>query len=418
MGLFSKINRKQQRRGEFYVALDLGTEKIKCIVFDNKEGNCHILGKTEVSHRQGNMRGGMVINIPEVSVDARKALDLVYQQAGETPKKTVISLSGDLVKSLVTTVHYHRARPDAHIDANELKNIIYKAQWKALEQIRTLMAHEQDDGQLELKLINTTVVDARIDGYKVANPLNFQGGIITLSIFNSFASLVHLGAIQAIADALELDLISVTAGPYALTKSLLVDNPEFSAIFIDIGANLTDVVVVNEGGIFGMQNFAFGGNSFSRNLSTSLKISLEQAEKIKTDYSQGLLDKRSGAKVSNVLKGTAKLWVKGVGEALDEFSHLDTLPSKIFIAGGGAGLPEIKAILMSKSWSEHLPFAKKPYPAVIETTDIPNIVLAEGLEINLSDMVVLGLAHLTLDLGSKDNTIGDMLRRIVVNMQN
>jgi len=417
MGLFG-INRRRQRRGEFYIALDLGTEKIKCTVFKNEEGNCHILSKTEINHQSGTMRGGMVINIPEAVIDVRQVVDLAYQQAGETPRRAVFSLSGDLVKSLVTTVHYHRARPDAHIDSNELKNIIYKAQWKALEQIRTLMAKEQEDNQLELKLINTTVIDTRIDGYKVTNPLNFQGGIITLSIFNSFATLVHLGAIQAIADAIDLDLISVTAGPYALTKSLLVDNPEFSAVFIDVGAHLTDVVVVNEGGIFGMQNFAFGGYAFTRNLATSLKISLEQAEQIKLDYSQDLLDRRSATKVGNILKITAKLWVKGVGEALDEFSHLNILPSKIFIAGGGATLPEIRSVLLTKSWSEHLPFEKKPYPAVIETTDVPNMVLNEAVEINLSDMVVLGLAHLTLDLDSKDSTVGDMLRRIVINMQN
>ena len=367
-------------------------------------------------HRPGTMRGGMVINIPEAALDVRQAVDMAVQQSGVQPKNLVTSLSGDLVKSLITTVHYHRARPDSHIDVNELKNIIYKAQWKAFEQIRSLIAKEQEEGELGVKLINTTVVDTRIDGYKVANPLNFQGGVITLSIFNAFAPLVHLGAIQALADELNLDLVSVAAGPYALTKSLLLDHPEFSAVFIDVGAYLTDVAVVNEGGIFGMQNFALGSSAFSKNLSTSLKITPEKADQVKIDYSEGLLDKRSEGKISRILTATAKLWVQGGAEALDEFSHLDVLPSKIFIAGGGALLPEIKKVLLSKNWAEHLPFSKKPYPAVIEPTDIPSVVLTNQITVDLTDMVVLGLANLTLG-SSVDDTVGDILRRIVLNMQ-
>lgn len=416
MALFV-INKGHKRRGESYVALDLGTEVIKALVLENQTNQCHVLGKGRAMHQAGTMRGGMVINIPEVATAVRRVVDMASQQAGIAPQKLLVSLSGDLVKSLVTTVHYHRARPDSHIDANELKNIIYKVQWKAFEQIRSLVAKEQEDAELGVKLINTTVVDVRIDGYKVANPLNFQGGVITFSIFNAFAPLVHLGATQALADELGLDLISVAAGPYALTKSLLIDNPEFNAVFIDVGSGLTDVAVVSEGGIFGMQNFALGGNAFSRNLASGLKIPLERAEQIKLDYSGGLLDKRSAAKVSKLLKPTAKLWAQGLAEALDEFNHLDVLPSKIFVAGGGAALPEIKSILLGKAWSEHLPFSKKPAPALIVPTDVPNTVLDNQVEIDLSDMVVLGLAQLSLGETAKEDIIGGILRRIVLNMQ-
>jgi len=152
MALF--VGRKvRERRGEAYIALDLGTEAIKCLVYENREAACHIKGKGKVLHRPGTLRGGMVINIPEAAMDARQAVLEACDQAGIAPKRVVMSLSGDLVKSLVTTVHYHRPRPDAHIDANELKNIIYKAQWKAFEQIRSLVAKEQEEADLGVKLI-------------------------------------------------------------------------------------------------------------------------------------------------------------------------------------------------------------------------------------------------------------------------
>jgi len=407
----------KKRQGEVYVALDLGTGQIKALICGQQDGRCAIWGSGRSAHRSGTMRGGMVINIPETSLDVQVAVNAAIQQADLQPKKIVMSLSGDLVKSLVTTVHYHRTRPEAPIDANELKNIIYKAQWKAFEQIRNLVAKEQEESKLGIKLVNTTIIDVRIDGYKVNHPLGFQGGMITLSIFNAFAPLVHLGALQALADDLSLNLTSIAAGPYALTKSLLVDNPEFSAIFIDIGAGMTDIAVVNEGGIFGMQNFALGGIAYTKNLANTLKVSPERAEQIKLDYSNGLLDKRSEAKMKAILKDAAALWVRGVSESLDEFSHLDVLPNKIFLSGGGAVLPEVKNILLTKAWAEHLPFVKKPYPAVVSPADISDIILHNQVEIDASDLTVLGLAQLICMPADKKDPVKDILRRIVINMQ-
>ena len=407
----------EKRQGEVYVALDLGTEYIKALVCGQQDGRCAVFGSSKATHKSGTMRGGMVINIPGVFLDAQTAVNAAIQQAGLQPKKLVMSLSGDLVKSLVTTVHYHRTRPEAPIDANELKNIIYKSQWKAFEQIRGLVAKEQEESQLGIKLINTTIVDIRIDGYKVNHPLGFQGGMITLSIFNAFAPLVHLGAMQALADDLGLDLTNIAAGPYALTKSLLVDNPEFSAIFIDIGGGMTDIAVVNEGGIFGMQNFALGSMAYTKNLANALKVSPERAEQIKMDYSNGLLDKRSETKIKTILKDTAALWVRGVSESLDEFSHLDILPNKIFLSGGGAILPEVKNILLTKAWAEHLPFVKKPYPAVVSPADMSDIVLHNQVEIDSSYLTALGLAQLICVPADQKDPVKDILRRIVNNMQ-
>ncbi|MFH1088567.1 MAG: cell division FtsA domain-containing protein [Patescibacteria group bacterium] len=411
------VKKAEKRQGEVYIALDLGTEQIKALVCGQQDGHCAIFGSGRSPHKSGTMRGGMVINIPGAFLDVQTAVNAAIQQAGLQPKKIGISLSGDLVKSLVTTVHYHRTRPEAPIDANELKNIIYKSQWKAFEQIRGLVAKEQEESQLGIKLINTTIIDIRIDGYKVNHPLGFQGGVITLSIFNAFAPLVHLGALQALADDLNLNLTSIAAGPYALTKSLLVDNPEFSAIFIDIGGGMTDIAVVNEGGIFGMQNFALGSTAYTKNLANALKVSPERAEQIKLDYSNGLLDKRSEAKIKAILKDTAALWVRGVAESLDEFSHLDVLPNKIFLSGGGAVLPEVKNILLTKAWAEHLPFVKKPYPAVVSPADISDIILQNQVEIDSSDLTVLGLAQLICIPEDKKDPIKDILRRIVNNMQ-
>jgi len=408
----------RKKSTDYFVAIDVGTDLVKCLVFSKTtDAPVKILGKSIVPHVPGSMRGGMVINIPEAAVTFKKAVDGAAHQAGARPTNLLMSMPGDLVKSLVTTVHYHRAQPELHIDSGELKNIIYKVQLKAYEQMRQLMAKEQEEGSLDVKLINTTVVDMRVDGYKIANPLGFQGGTVTLSIFNVFAPLVHLGALQAVADELELDLVSVAAGPYALTRCLTAHEENLSGIFIDVGAQTTDLVVVSEGGIAGIQNFAMGGNAFSRALSAELKLSDDKAEQTKIDYASDALDKKSRAKLQPILQSAALMWARGVTQGLREFTHLDVLPNRIFIGGGGAALPEIKNALMTKAFIEGLPFTKKPYPAVIESTELNDIVLAEGVNLDRSDLVAAGLVYLTMFSETPEDVVGTILRRIALSMQ-
>ena len=41
-----------------------------------------------------------------------------------------------------------------------------------------------------------------IDGYPVSNPIGFTGAQVELQVFNAFAPMVHLGALQSVASAL------------------------------------------------------------------------------------------------------------------------------------------------------------------------------------------------------------------------
>ncbi len=409
----------KQKQGEDYVALDVGSEFVKCLIFRKENNHCLLLGKSRVKHTEGSMRGGMIINIPQALTTINEAVNKASEISKIKPTSLIMSLPGDLVKSLVTTVHYHRNHSESHIDATELKNIVYKVQWKAYEQMRELTTKNQEEIVPDVKLINTSVIDVKVDGYKITNPLGFQGGTVTLSIFNAFAPLVHLGALQSVADEINLDLISVAAGPYALTSSLIAGQSDFSAIFIDIGSHITNVIVINEGGLLGIQSFAMGGNMFTKQLVQNLKLSNEKAEELKKEYANKALGKKKlNDQIKAIFKQTALTWVDGVAVSLEEFKHLHILPSKIFISGGGSNLEEIKNSLMTKAWLKNLPFSKKPYPAIIDLANLDFFTAQNDTKIDLSDTVVLGLAHLTLESNLAEDVVSSMLRRIILSMQN
>lgn len=399
MGLFSRFGWGE--RDDLLLALDIGTEVVKALVFrvDHKSRTGQVIGVGRTAQRVGNMQSGAVSDINGVIQSAREAIELAKEHARvKHVEKSIIGVAGELVKGTTTTVHYERVNPEVKIGLQELKMIISKVQGKAYERIKKQLAWETDQEDIEVKLINAALVDVRIDGYRVVNPFNFQGRDVSMSVFNAYAPMVHLGALQTIADELDLDLLSIVAEPYAVARSVEVEDMlDFSAIFIDIGGGTTDIAVVRNGGLEGTKMFALGGRAFTKRIAGEYGIKYEQAEQMKLDYSAKRLKPEDMERIATLFADDCRVWLGGVELSLLEFAETDFLPAKIYLCGGGSALPEIKQSLLSQDWYKHLPFARRP-PEVgfLQPKDIHRIVDTTGELSTPQDVTPLGLAHLAL----------------------
>src|SRR5436190_2172091 len=92
-------------------------------------------------------------------------------------------------------------------------------------------------GQLDIQDGLVTDVEAvHMDGHAVSKPLSFQGRHLTVTVFNAFAPLVHIGAMRTVVESLDLELLSAVAEPYAVA-SALSSRPvlDYGGVVIDIG---------------------------------------------------------------------------------------------------------------------------------------------------------------------------------------
>lgn len=418
MSIFSKIF--SSSKAEYYLALDIGTEVAKALVFqiDPQAKNGLVVGVGKERQKKGNMQSGAVSDIAGVIETCQVSIGKALEHAGiKKVKKAIVGIAGELVKGTTTTVHYERGNPDSRIDFPELKSIIQKVQLKAYERIQQQI--EWETGQdIDVKLINAAIVDVRIDGYQVTNPIGFQGKDVSVSIFNAYAPMIHLGALQTIADELNIDLVSIAAEPYAVARSVDYDDAlDFNAIFIDIGGGTTDIAVVRNGGLEGTKMFAFGGRAFTKKLAQELRIELDEAEELKLKYAEGKLGEDVSFKIEQILQSDAAVWLSGVELSLAEFAGNDVLPSKILLCGGGSGLPGIKKALMSSEWIKSLPFAKTPTVSFLQPQDVARIIdQTEELK-NPQDVTPMGLANLVLDVTGEEKIMSGILRRVLQTMQ-
>ena len=171
----------------------------------------------------------------------------------------------------------------------EMEFIIEKVQERAQSKAQAQIALETGNEDVEVKLVNSALVSIHIDGYKVSNPIGFQGRDVAVQIYTAFAPMVHIGALEKVADELALELVAVAAEPFAVSRSVLGTDTDsnFTAILADIGGGTTDIAVVNDGGVEGTKMFGIGGRSFTRTIAADLDLSFKDAEKLKLNLNDG-----------------------------------------------------------------------------------------------------------------------------------
>ncbi len=400
------------------IALDIGTEFIKALIFKvDEQGVGRVVGVGRMHQKLSDMQGGTITDIAGVIQNCEHALEEAAEQAGFLPDPVIMGIAGELVKGTTTTITVHRPNPNTKITLVELQKMIQDVQTRAFDKAREIIEAETGQEQVDVRLVNAAIVDVVIDGYRVSNPLGFQGKEIQVGIFNAFAPLVHLGAYETVAEELKLDLLSIAAEPYAVSRFYGPQTTqEFSAIFIDIGGGTTDIAVVQNGGVVGTKMFAIGGRTFTKRIAQVMDVSFNEAEKFKLAYSSDSANREDSEIIKHALDSDSRVWLSGVELTLGEFVMVDHFPSRILLCGGGSNLPEIKTLLRDTDWHKTLAFTRAPSVHFIKTTDMTTIIDETGKLLGPQDVTPLALANLALELLEVPSPIDSVLHNAITKL--
>jgi cell division protein FtsA len=398
-------------------ALDVGTEFAKALVFeiDGHRGSVKGVGRK----RQGlaHMQSGTVADISAVVDNCAVALQEAEEMAGFRPEQVVIGIAGELVKGFTTFHDQQRVRADVPITEGELGKLIENVQRQAMREAERSVTWETGLQSVDVRLVHAAVVGAWIDGYAVTNPIGFQGRNVRIAIFDAFAPLVHLGALQTVAAKLGMELIAVVAEPYAVARVLDSDQVrQGGALFVDVGGGTTDVALVRQGGIEGTRMFALGGRAFTKSIADRLELPFPRAEALKVDYARGIAGERADA-VREIVEDDVAVWAAGVELVLEELAAGDLLPGRIYLCGGGSRLPEIRAALADEGFAKRLPFARPPEVTILAPDQIETIRDETRLLEDQQDVTPMGLAYQAIELGSSQNPLDASLRRVIKAMR-
>lgn len=317
------------------VGIDIGTFEIKVIVSENsgdRNSLPRIIG-TGQSESKG-MRHGYILNQNDVVRSIRKSVRLAERASNFKIDKAFVSIGGIGLSSTRSTGHVIISRADSEITELDLEKVANEAQDKiAPAEI------------LNRKIIHAIPINYKIDDREVAgDPVGMKGVKLEVEMLFITSLVPHLNDLIEAVESAGIEIIDATAAPLAASTVTLSKNERIAGcVLVNIGSETASMVVYEDDLPVLVEVFPIGSNDITNDIALGLKISLDDAEKIKkgrdkNDVPASVPRKKLDEIVIARLSDIFDL----VNEKLKSINKSGLLPAGIILTGGGSGVLDIE----------------------------------------------------------------------------
>ncbi|MBL8686346.1 MAG: cell division protein FtsA [Alphaproteobacteria bacterium] len=264
-----KKNSKPVNRQGVLAALDIGTNKICCLIAQaDDEHRMRILGIGH--HMSRGLRNGSIVNMEETQLAVINAVHDAEKSAGVTVQKVLVNLSGGYPNSQTVKL-------EADVNGQEISD---KDLRRILEQ-GSLTGHH-----LERRLIHSIPVGYSLDGNRgIRDPRGMFGQRLAVDMHLVTAAVSAVRNLTSCISRCHLGLGSIVVSSYASGLATLVDDEiDLGVTVIDMGAGTTNIAVFFDGNLVYTDCLPIGGNHVTNDIARGLSTPLAEAERIKTLY--------------------------------------------------------------------------------------------------------------------------------------
>lgn len=341
------------KKEEITLVLDIGTEAIKAIVLKKKEEKVNIL-RNSLEHFDS--YGAFEGRNFEHDV-LKRAILKTLQGLGFGNLKlkknlsVILGLPANILKGRVILQNLKREKSKKIIDGKEEKDIFQRVLEEAKKKICQI--HSRYSGILpqDIRFINSKILEIKIDGYKVSGLQGYEGKNLDFTVLLTFLPEYYLKSFENICRTIGPINEKIIHEAEGLT-SCFKENPD--GVFIDVGGEISQILLVKNGRLKKIDEFEIGGKFFSQALSEKLGLRLPESRILKERYSKKELSKESSDRIKEIFYFPCKNWFENLKLKLKEMNPEGFLPQDIILFGGGSQLPEISEILRKGDWADIL----------------------------------------------------------------
>ena len=338
------------------VGIDIGTNTVKVIVTehgnssDSKNltglgnGLPRIIG-SGIAESKG-LRHGYITNISEAAKSIKQAVAAAEKSSGIKIRKAYIAVGGVGVSAIVSTGSIITTKADTEITDLDVKRACEESE------------KELPGGFiLNRRIIHIVPLGFRIDGKRVlGRPQGMKGIKLEARVLYITCLTHHLNDLLLAFEEADIEVEDVMASPMAASLVTLSKTQKIAGcVLANIGSETTSIIVFEENIPVSMEVFPFGSNDVTNDIALGLKVSIEEAESIKTgapvggnakeiNYSKKKLDEIIIARLSDIFDL--------IEEHLTKIDRNGLLPAGIVLTGGGSGIPNIEDLAKA---ALHLP---------------------------------------------------------------
>ncbi len=266
-------------KSETYVSLDIGTSSIRVIIGEVTNGSINVLGVGSVDS-QG-IRKGAVVDIDETVTSIRAAVEQAERMVGLKIKQVIVGVNGNHVALAPCHGVVAVSSSDREIGGEDVTRVMEAAEVMSIPP--------------EREIIDVIPKQFIVDGLdEITDPrgmigvrLEMEGTMITGSktVLHNLLRCVE----RADLEVADICLNSLASGAVAVSK----DEKSLGVCIVDIGGGSTTISAFEQGALVATSVLPIGGDHMTNDLAVGLRVSTEEAERIKRKHGHAFIPEAS-----------------------------------------------------------------------------------------------------------------------------
>lgn len=353
MILFSK-----EKKEDFFMVLDIGTEAVKCVIFSIKDGRIIILGagldyydKYDVFSKSDIEIGAIENSIGKSIEEARYRLSFSsaekdFKQKAVKSKNINVYLNfpSNIFKARIISEIFLRKKPKEKISSREEENILKSAMESARKKIAEKFRGEFGIIPSDIYWNSCKFFKSKIDGYLIDEIKGYKGKEIELKMVLTFMPIYYWQRINRALVGMKLRIKGVIH--LADCVGHAVSDKKISSMVIDVGGEITQIFGFKDGELEKISEFKGGAKFFHEVISNTFGIDEESSRMMLEQYARDELSKSAKDRLKEIFSFEKNEWYNNLKSVVDEMALRGVFLSDIFLIGGASVLPDIKESLI------------------------------------------------------------------------
>ena len=331
-------------RDGFFTGLDIGTNSIKVLVSELRDGELNVIGVSNAKSK--GVKDGIIVDIEAAATAIKSAISQAEEKAGISIKSVNVGLPGNLLQVEPTQGMIPVTSDTKEITDQDVENVVKSALTKSMTPDR--------------EVITFIPEEFIVDGFQgIRDPRGMMGVRLEMRglLYTGPRTILH--NLRKTVERSGVQVENIIISPLALVRSVLNEGErEFGATVIDMGAGQTTVATIRNQELQFTNILQEGGDYVTKDISKVLKTSQKLAEGLKLNYGEAYPSLASNetfqvevigevepvevteSYLAEIISARIKHIFEQIKQELER-RHLLDLPGGIVLIGGNAILPGI-----------------------------------------------------------------------------
>lgn len=315
---------------DMIVGIDIGSGSLRAIGVIRDETMKHPVVVATYKKTIDGIERGNIVNEEEVSQALMDAVDSLEENSGRRTLHTLISLGATGLSSSHVSGQTQVSRGDASVTDLDIEKAIQEGQ-KLVPDIRNKA------------VIHTIPMKYRLDGNDVlGNIIGVRGNKLEVKTLFITYPLQCMSILKKSFENAKIRITDIVAGPIAESIPLLTKKQKIAGVaLINIGAEVTSILVYENNIPLLISTIAEGGNDITKDIALGLKITLEEAEELKCGRTQISHSRR---RFEEIIEARLENICNKITKELSRIQRQELLPAGIVVCGSSSLTPRLEYI--------------------------------------------------------------------------